>query len=191
MTCDPLAYSGPGANVSLLVILAVVFLVVGGVILLWTGRRGRIASGVLLLLISAAAVTITAGTPGRALAATDCPSADNSLTIVQTSVMDDLAPGTAPVPIAGMVRNNGADSTYIEAVDVRITRVVPAPGAVPGLCDASDYLLVRSLMPVGRTLVPGGSTEFSGASIGLRNKSVNQDTCKGARIELLYTANPS
>jgi len=45
-------------------------------------------------------------------------------------------------------------------------------------------------MPVGQTLGPETSAAFSGALIGFNNKSTNQDTCKGATISLLYTANP-
>jgi hypothetical protein len=115
----------------------------------------------------------------------------NSLTITQTSVMQGLAPGVAPVPITGIVANISDDSTVITAIAVEITGVITAPGAAPGVCDASDYVLLNSLMPVGRTLGPGGWTEFAGASIGFNNKSTNQDTCQGATIELLYTANPS
>ena len=190
MRCDPLAYSGPGAPVSLLLILAVAFLLTGAFILLMTRRRGRIVAGALLLLTSAAAVSISAVAPGRAVA-DDCPPVNNSLTIVQTSVMEGLAPGTRPAPISGLVRNNGSDSTTIVAIDVRIIRVVRAWGSPAGQCDSSDFTLVNPRMPVGRTLGPGGSTTFAGASIGMRAKSVNQDACKAARIDLLYTANPS
>ena len=189
MTCNPLAYTGSGINVGLLAILALAFLGVGGVVLLLTRRRGRATTGVLLLLISAAAVSMTSGTPGRALAQ-ECPPLDNSLTITQTSVMDGLAPGIGPVPITGLVRNDGADSTYISAVQVKIVGVVTAAGSPEGSCDVSDFVLLDAVMPVGRTLPPQGATTFAGASIGMRSKSVNQDTCKAATIKLLYTANP-
>jgi hypothetical protein len=189
MSCDPLASTGPGVDVGLLLILGVVLLVLGGVVLRITQRRGRVVAGVLLLLVSAAAVTITAGTSTRVLA-DSCSRADNSLTVVQTSVMDNLAPGTTPVIITGTVRNNGAETTYLRAVHVLITGIRLAEGAVPGRCGASDYLLLDPLMPVHRTLEAGGTTAFDGASIGLRNTAVNQDSCKGAVVELRYTANP-
>jgi hypothetical protein len=90
-----------------------------------------------------------------------------------------------------VVTNNGTDSTDIIAVNVEITGVTTHPGAVPGPCDPSDYVLLDARMPVGRTLDPGGSTPFAGASIGFNDKSTNQDACKGATIQLLYTANPN
>jgi len=218
MTCDPLAYTG-GGRLDLLLAVAIACLAAGGLLLLLTRRRGRVVTVALLLLVCGAAVSITGGTPTGAMAA-DCPpsanalpaadplspvnpqsAADpqsetdpqsdaNSLTVVQTSVMDGLAPGIAPVPITGVVTNIGTDSTVIIAVDVEIIGVVTDPGAVPGVCDASDYVLRDTRMPVGRTLDPGGSTAFAGASIGFNDKSTNQDACKGATIQLLYTANP-
>jgi hypothetical protein len=219
MTCEPLAYTG-GGRLDLLLAIAISCLAAGGLLLLMTRRRGRAVTVALLLLVCGAAVSITGGTPTGAMAA-DCPpaanslpaadplspadpqsaanpqsaadpqSAANSLTVSQTSVMDGLAPGIAPVAITGVVINNGADSTDIIAVDVEITGVITHPGAVPGPCDPSDYVLLDARMPVGRTLDPGGSTPFAGASIGFNDKSTNQDACKGATIQLLYTANPN
>lgn len=117
------------------------------------------------------------------------PPADNSLTITQTSVMDNLAPGVEPAEIAGLVVNNGPDSTFITAITVEITAVTKRAGAVDGTCDASDYVLLDTRMPVGRTLAAnGGSTDFSGAVIGFNNKSSNQDACQGATIALRYRA---
>ena len=55
----------------------------------------------------------------------------------------------------------------------------------------SDYRLVATQMPLGRTLSPGGTTPFAGASIGFSNKTTNQDACQGATVHLHYTTNPS
>ena len=190
MTCDPLAYTGPGIQLGWWLIVAVAFLVIGTLVLLLTRGRGRAVTAALLLLITGAAMSITAGTPTRALAG-DCFNANNSLTIVQTSVMVGLAPGVVPADITGTVRNNGTDSTYLAAVDVKIIRVLKAPGSARGACDPSDYTLQNSLMPVGLTLPAGGSAAFQGASIGFNNKSTNQDACQGATVQLRYTANPN
>lgn len=194
MTCDPLAYTGAG-QLGLLLTVAIACLAAGALLPLMTRRRGSVVTGALLLLVSGAVVSIIAATPTPAVA-DDCPSADhsateNSFTITQTSVIEGLAPGIMPVAIAGIVVNNATDSTYITAVDVEIAGVITEPGAVPGVCDASDYVLLDSRMQLGRTLGPGGSTPFAGASIGFSNKSTNQDVCKGATIQLLYTANPN
>jgi len=219
VTCDDLAYTGVGVQIGPLLIVAIACLFIGALLLLMSRRRGRAVSAVLLLLVSGAALTITVGTPTPAMA-DECPPADNSqagepnasapvdnyptnnsLSIVQTSVIKGLAPGIAPVAITGTVTNNGTDSTDIFAIDVEIIAVTADPDSVPGVCDPSDYFLVteeappnpdplRARMPVDQFLAPGGSTTFDGASIGFSNKSTNQDTCKGATIQLLYTANP-
>jgi hypothetical protein len=131
-------------------------------------------------------VALTPGTPVQAAAA-DCVSADNSLTITQTSVMDGLAPGVDPVPITGLIVNNGPDGTHVAAIDVEITAVINDPNAVDGSCDVSDYRVLDPRMLVDRHLGPGGSTPFAGASIGFADKVTNQDACKHARLHLRYT----
>ncbi|MEP6563255.1 MAG: hypothetical protein ABJD68_19525, partial [Nakamurella sp.] len=168
MTCDPLAYTGSGVQLGPVLIVALALLFTGGLLLLLSRRRGRAVTATLLLLVSGAALAITAGTPTQALA-DDCPPpdnsaaegyrpggypAENSLTIVQTSVLNGLAPGIGPVAITGVVSNNGTDSTEITAIDVEIVRVTTDPGSAPGACGPSDYLLLNSRMPVGRTLGP-------------------------------------
>jgi hypothetical protein len=116
---------------------------------------------------------------------------DNLLTVTQTSTMEGLAPGIAPVPITGYVVNNGPDSTHIDVVTVEITSVTTAAGMPAAACDATDYRLLHTTMAVDRTLDPdGGSAAFSGASIGFADKPVNQDACQRATVHLRYTANP-
>lgn len=195
MTCEPLAYTGSGAPVDLVLTVGIACLTGGAMLLLMTTRRGRAVTVALLLLLGAATFSTIAGTPAHASADECAPvharPAKNFLTISQTSVMVGLAPGLTPMPITGIVSNNGTDSTDIVAIDARITGVITDPRAMPGVCDATDYVLRNPLMPVGRTLASGGSTAFDGASIGFSNKSTNQDACKGATVELLYTANPN
>jgi hypothetical protein len=105
--------------------------------------------------------------------------------------MAGLAPGVAPAPITGRVVNDGAGDSHVAAVDVEIAYIAPRPNYSAGACEASDYKLIAARMPVGRTLGPGESTGFGGASIGFDNKETNQDACKGVAIHLLYTVNPS
>ena len=191
MTCEPLAFTGSGIQIGLLVTVAILCVVAGGVTLLMTRRRGRAVTLTILVMLCGAGMSITTTSPAQADGVPDCPPAHNSLTVIQTSVMQGLAPGSTPLAIAGTVSNNGTDSTDILAVKVEIVGVVDDLGSAPGSCEMNDYYLLDPLMPVGRTLAPGGSTTFSGASIGLRNTPTNQDSCQGATIELLYTANPT
>lgn len=190
MICEPLADTGLAANLWLWVFIAIGCLVLGVRILLVSRRRHTgVATSVLVVSLVAAVLTVASRTPAHAETA-DCDTAENSLTVVQTSTMDGLAPGLAPVAITGRVVNNSADSTHIAVVEVEISAVTTAPGARPGTCDASDFVLLDTRMLVDRTLDPGGATPFTGASIGFLNKPTNQDACQQAVIHLRYTANP-
>lgn len=189
MNCDPLPRTGPD-DLGLLLIIALVCLVLGATLVVMARRRPRTPATLAAVLLVGAAVLLGPGA-ARTDAAMDCVAADNSLTVIQTSTMQDLAPGVAPVPITGRVVNNGPDSTYIDVVTVEITSVTTAPGTPTAACDASDYLLLDTTMPVDRALGPdGGSASFSGASIGFADKTVNQDACQRATVHLRYNANP-
>jgi hypothetical protein len=147
----------------------------------------------LILIIATVATAATVTTGGAAQAETSgCSSAgESSLVVIQTSTMEGLAPGVPPVAITGEVLNNAADSTHIAAVEVHITAVTPGRESPAGSCGAGDYRVLHRRMPVGQTLVPGGSTSFAGASIGFSDMPTNQDACQGATVHLVYTANPS
>jgi hypothetical protein len=148
----------------------------------------------LLLLLGVVTTISTLGMETPAQAATPGCSATPAvgrLTVTQTSTMVGVAPGVPPAPITGRLVNHGAESTHITAVDVEIASITPRSNPSAGACGISDYQLIAARMRVGRTLEPGGSTGFSGASIGFHNKLTNQDGCKGATIHLLYTANPA
>lgn len=146
--------------------------------------------------MTVAAILASAGlilVPTQAMAATPDSAAANpaaeSLTVVQTSVMTGLAPGVAPVAIVGLITNNGPNPVEVTVVEVTITSVTPALDAAPGVCGPSDYVLLNARMPVDRTIeAGGGSTEFSGASIGFTTTSTNQDACQRATVQLLYAA---
>ena len=192
MTCLP----NTGAEGSVQVVLAVgAVCVLVGLAVLWRARRSGAGAALLLLVVLAVGGGVAAGVAPAPPAFADCDDdsepddsePDNSLTITQTSVMDDLRPGAEPKLITGVVANNGPDSTFITAIVVSIVGVVQADDAAPGDCDASDYVLLDVRMPVGETLGPDGdATDFEGAAIGFNNKSTNQDACQGATIRLRY-----
>lgn len=194
MICGPLPATGLGASVGLLLVLALALLMAGAALLLLArgARRGGPAVVALALLLGAGTMAVTLGLPEPAQATepgcSTSASSDDRLSVVQTSTMVGLAPGVAPAPITGRLVNHSDESTHVFAVDVTITAVTPS-GPV-GACGPSDYRLSGTRMRVGRTLGPGGTTPFTGATIGFRNKTSNQDACKGATIHLLYTANP-
>jgi hypothetical protein len=184
MTCDDLAYTG--SVLPWTVFGIALLLLLTGIVFVLRRRRGGSGVATVLLLGSLTAVLVIAPTPSAHAA---CPAPANSLTIVQTSVNSGLSPTQPPSTITGLVINNGPDDTYITTVTVSITSVTKSPTAVPGVCDASDYVILNPQMPVNAPLgAYGGSTGFAGAQIGFFNKPTNQDQCQGATVELLFVA---
>jgi hypothetical protein len=134
----------------------------------------------------------SSGSPTESTSAPAASASVHRVTFTQTSAVAGLAPGVAPANISGRLVNDSVESARITAVGVEIASVSTRSNASAGTCGVSDYQVLAATMPVGRTLGPGASTAFAGASIGFNNKQdTNQDACKGATIHLRYTANPS
>jgi hypothetical protein len=186
MNCLPVA--GTGLRVFALLCVAGILVLAGLVsLILARSRRGKLAIVViLLLLVSGGLTSVLISSPAAKAATPPCPPAPDPLAITQSSTLIGLAPGVAPAAVTGVIVNNSSHSVLITRVTVSITFVTQAPKAAPGRCDASDYVLLRPVMPVGRMLAPGDSVRFAGAAIGFRNKAVNQDACQRATVGLRY-----
>jgi hypothetical protein len=206
MNCEPLASTGVPVE-GLLGFGGMLLLAGVGLVMLARARRGRMITGlgVVLMMLMIGSMTNVAIGPRSANAATSaCSSSpqvsnptntpspglttDDGVTIVQTSTMTGLAPGVAPVAITGTITNRAATSTVVTAVTVDIAAVTKAVAATGGTCDASDYILLGATMPVGQTLAVGESANFAGAQIGFNDKTVNQDACRRAVVNLSYVS---
>ncbi|GAB3548628.1 hypothetical protein GCM10027404_12850 [Arthrobacter tumbae] len=193
MNCDDLAATGFGAGV---VVLFALITVGAGFLLLFYARARRRSARVshaaiaLTLLILCSGLAGVGGLPTAHAAPSDCagsmPGPNEEVRATQIVTITGLAPGVAPAPIEGVVVNESSSTRYIEAVTVSIISVTKAVGAAAGTCDVTDYNLFDVAMPVDRVLRPAEAAEFSGASIGFSNKSVNQDACKKALVNLRY-----
>jgi hypothetical protein len=197
MNCDLLPRTGPDIDPGLILILAVACLLAGTVLLLVSARaaqaarrRRRGTAALVAVLLASAVVVLGPGAAAPAAASECTPPGSNSLTVTQTSTMEGLAPGVAPAPVTGLVVNNGTDSTYVATVLVEITHVTAEAGTPAGACGPADYRVRDAMMTVGKTLGPGGSASFAGASIGFADRPTDQDACQRATVHLLYTANP-
>jgi hypothetical protein len=124
----------------------------------------------------------TSGT-GTGSASTSAGASD--LTITQTSVISNLAPGVAPQTISGTVTNNASNSAYVNDVTVSIASVSGGAGS----CDATDYDLVSPVMHVGQDVASSGTASFTGATLAFHDKATPQDGCKGATVHLAYASN--
>ena len=179
MNCD-LARTGSDFGWAAM-LFAGLSLILIGIVLQRAHRSARVLT-VLLLVAGAGALAASSAQPAHAACA------PNSLTIVQTSMNTGLAPTQLPSLIVGRVTNNGGEEALITAIVVSIGSVQRAPGAVPGACDAGDYVIHDPRMPVGEHLAAsGGWAVFSGARIGFLDAAVNQDACKGATVTMHYT----
>ena len=185
-SCPALPYTG--LPLLSLLVVAGICLLAGVLLLLVTRSRAAVAVAGLVLVVGG----LTLGSPpAPAEAAARGPvSSTGHLTLTQTSVLTGLAPGVAPLTITGAVLNSTDDSTWVEAVVVRVASVTQAPGAPAGTCGVGDYVLLDPRMPVGRTLGPNATTAFSGAQIGFNSTSADQDACKAATVHLHYETSP-
>lgn len=115
-----------------------------------------------------------------------------ALTAVQTSTVDDLAPGVAAQNLSGNFSNTNDGSVYVATVTASISSVAKAAGAPAGTCDASDYTLSNAVMDVGAQVPAGTGVGNWGvpadvATIAFNNKAgANQDACKLATVNLAY-----
>lgn len=190
--CTHLATTGLGFSVLTVGIVAIACLIVG-FMFLWLRRRQshpRLFIALVLALGLCAMIGIARPSSARA-ATTGCADSSPGFTIVQTSIIGGLAPGTPVVAIVGTGTNRGTTSIHVDSVVVSIVAVTKAPLAARGTCDASDYVIQNPDMTVDETVNAGGSVEFSGADIGFADRAANQDGCKGAIVHLRYDVDES
>ena len=131
----------------------------------------------------------TAGGSGTGSASTDNTTV--ALVVNQTSSHTELAPDSGTQTIAGNITNPNDEPIFVDSVTVSFGSIVKAEGAPAGTCNTTDYVLTNTTMEVD-VQVAANSTggPFSGAGIAFVNKpSTNQDACKGATVNLVYTVN--
>lgn len=142
----------------------------------------------LVLLGAAAAVAYwTAGGTGEGTAATGTSAA---ITVNQTSTVSAMGPGVAAQPLSGDFTNENDGPVYVSSVTAAIGEIT---GGGPS-CEATDYTLTNAVsdvnaeVPVGTGVGSWGTTDTP--TIAFNNKvDENQDDCKNATVQILYTAN--
>ena len=113
-----------------------------------------------------------------------------AITAEQTSSVTDLMPGVAAQTLSGTFTNTNTSPVYVSTVTASIDSVVKDAAAVAGTCDASDFTLANPVMPVDAEVPIGGAGKgaWTGATLAFNDLStVNQDACKNATVNLLYT----
>jgi hypothetical protein len=112
---------------------------------------------------------------------------NEAIVINQTTVVGDLAPGVAAQTLSGNFTNTNDGPVYVASVTVSIDSITGG-GAT---CEATDYTLTNTTMTVNAQVPAGtGVGSWTGATIAFNNKvGENQDDCKNATVNLVYTSN--
>ncbi len=142
-----------------------------------------------MLALTAGAVAYwTAGGAGTGNG--DAAGAQQALTVNQTTTLAAMYPGDSPQTLSGDFDNPNPGTIRVGTVTVSIASVTKAAGAVAGTCDASDFTLADAVMTVNADVPSGnGQGSWTGATIEFNNKAgANQDQCKGATVNLSYSA---
>jgi hypothetical protein len=158
-------------------------------------NRSPVLLVALLLLTAGAGAAYAFWTSGGSGTGTASTGDTTSLTVVQTSVVNDLRPGGLPQELSGDFTNPMSNGpVYVTDVTVSIRGVTKADGAAAGVCDASDYVLTNPVMDVNQTVQTGAAQGAWGvpadvATIQFKDDpTTNQDQCKGATVALDYVS---
>ena len=155
-------------------------------------KIAAVALGAVALTGTGVAYAYWTTTGTGAGSASTAAGVNETVTFSQTAAQQALGlyPGQAPQTIAGTVTNPlgaGGQAMYVTSVTASLKSVTKATG-VSGTCTIDDYTIAGDPMTVNNDLVPGESASFSGQTIQFVNSASNQDGCKGATVNLAYTA---
>ena len=151
-------------------------------------RRRVAAAGALFLLAAIGAYAYwSGGGSGSGSATTGSPS---TITVTQTANPSGLYPGGPSAALSGKFNNPNSGPVFVHEINATIASVTGPNITEENPCDADDYQLDGFPVAVDQQ-VPNGTAQgsWSGASIKLINSGTNQDGCKGATVNLAYTAN--
>jgi hypothetical protein len=112
-----------------------------------------------------------------------------SVGVNQTSRLAPVVPGTPAQTLSGTFDNRSSEPVHVATIRVSIAKVVKAPGAAAGTCDASDFVLTDRTIAVAVDVPSGhGTGSWTGGKVAFNNKpGVDQNACQGATVKLRYT----
>ena len=110
------------------------------------------------------------------------------LSVNQTADLGAVSPGTRAQTLSGTFDNRNGRAVHVSTIRVSIAKVIKAPGAAAGTCDASDFTLDHRSIAVDADVPSGrGTGAWTGATIAFHNKpGVDQNACMGATVKLRY-----
>jgi len=100
-----------------------------------------------------------------------------------------VSPGAPAQTLSGTFDNINGHAVHVATLRVSIAKVIKAPGAAAGSCDASDFKLTHRTIAVNADVPSGhGTGSWTGGSVAFNNKpGVDQNACQGATVKLGYT----
>jgi hypothetical protein len=148
---------------------------------------------VALLLLAALALgwlayTWPTGTTGKRRDAVESDGAattvDGGRVLVhQTSVVKSLAPGSPAQQLRGNFTNPHLTPVHVSSVAAAITGT-DRPG-----CSADDFVITGSPARIDAEIAPGAvQGSWSGLTIRMRDRPVNQDACQNTHLTIEYSA---
>ena len=118
-----------------------------------------------------------------------------NITVNQPNAITGLQPGAAPQTLSGDFTNTNPGAVTVTKVTASIDSVTLSDGSVgstaAGSCSAQDYALSSGASSVTANSVPSGTHvgSWSGQTISfVDDAGRNQDGCKGATVNLAYSA---
>jgi len=125
---------------------------------------------------------------------------NNPVVVKQTSPVTAMAPGIAAQQLSGNFDNPNPGPVFIKDVTAVVSSVAMVGTPSTPACTATDFVIgVGAAAGTGQTgtsttglgvEIPAGNNvgAWSGLTLQFKNKSTNQDACKGSTVTLTYTA---
>jgi hypothetical protein len=111
------------------------------------------------------------------------------LTVHQTTIVDGLTPGGAPVTISGNFDNPNANPVHVNNVTASLGAVPAGPDGTKPPCTAADFDLSPSAAVNADIPNGNGVGSWTGITIKLKETGLNQDNCKSATRPITYGGN--
>jgi hypothetical protein len=151
-------------------------------------KIAAVAAGVIVVASAGAAYAYwTTSGSGTGSGATSA-GAEN-VTVTEIAAPTNMAPGLDAEDIEVDVTNNAENDAYVSQVVVTFGTVTGPNITAATPCTSADYTLSdATLTDAAGDLAEGATASFTGATLGFNNLPANQDGCKGATVNLVYTA---
>ncbi|MCW2815431.1 MAG: hypothetical protein JWN84_2886 [Nocardioides sp.] len=149
-------------------------------------RKKWVVAATAIGVVAAAAGAYAYWTAGGTGSGSATTGTTTPVTVVQTTDLDDLAPGVLPQTLSGEFNNPNDASVYVGTVTISSITVTKSGTAVAGDCDADDYTLGGTAVVNDEIEAGDGVGAWTGLTIEFNNKVTSQDQCKGATVAIAY-----